>query len=31
LDNEIVAHCRGPYCVLSFETVAALRKHGLTV
>ena len=28
---EIVAYCRGPYCVLSFEAVAALRAHGFTV
>ena len=27
--SEIVAYCRGPWCVLSFEAVAALRKHGL--
>ena len=27
--KEIVAYCRGPFCVLSFEAVAALRKHGL--
>jgi rhodanese-related sulfurtransferase/predicted transcriptional regulator len=26
--QEIVAYCRGPYCVLSFEAVAALRKQG---
>jgi rhodanese-related sulfurtransferase/DNA-binding transcriptional ArsR family regulator len=26
--QEIVAYCRGPYCVLSFEAVAALRKRG---
>lgn len=26
--KEIVAYCRGPYCVLSFETVAILRKKG---
>jgi ArsR family transcriptional regulator len=26
--REIVAYCRGPYCVLSFEAVAALRKKG---
>lgn len=26
--KEIVAYCRGPYCVLSFETVALLRKKG---
>jgi rhodanese-related sulfurtransferase/DNA-binding transcriptional ArsR family regulator len=25
---EIVAYCRGPYCVLSFEAVALLRTHG---
>lgn len=25
---EIVAYCRGSYCVLSFETVALLRKKG---
>ncbi|NJO33850.1 MAG: metalloregulator ArsR/SmtB family transcription factor [Rhodospirillales bacterium] len=25
---EIVAYCRGPYCVLSFEAVAQLRKLG---
>lgn len=27
--KEVVAYCRGPYCVLSFEAVAALRKHGI--
>ena len=26
--TEIVAYCRGPYCVLSFEAVAQLRKSG---
>jgi rhodanese-related sulfurtransferase len=26
--SEIVAYCRGPYCVLSYEAVAALRKRG---
>jgi rhodanese-related sulfurtransferase len=25
---EIIAYCRGPYCVLSFEAVAALRAKG---
>ena len=30
-DQEIVAHCRGPYCVLSFEAVATLRAHGFRV
>ena len=28
IDREIVAYCRGPYCVLSFEAVAALRQRG---
>ncbi len=26
--REIVAYCRGAYCVLSFEAVALLRQHG---
>jgi rhodanese-related sulfurtransferase len=26
--QEIVAYCRGPYCLLSFEAVAALRARG---
>ncbi|MDE3114975.1 MAG: ArsR family transcriptional regulator [Pseudomonadota bacterium] len=26
--REIVAYCRGPYCVLAFEAVSLLRKHG---
>lgn len=30
-DREVVAYCRGPYCVLSFETVAVLRARGFTV
>jgi ArsR family transcriptional regulator len=30
-DTEIVAYCRGPYCVLSFEAVAALRARGFRV
>jgi ArsR family transcriptional regulator len=30
-DREIVAYCRGPYCVLSFEVVAALRSRGYNV
>jgi ArsR family transcriptional regulator len=30
-DHLIVAYCRGPYCVLSFEAVAALRARGFTV
>ena len=26
--QEIIAYCRGPYCVLSYEAVAALRRLG---
>lgn len=29
--REIVAYCRGPYCVLSFEAVALLRDKGFRV
>src|SRR6266705_605329 len=29
--QEIVAYCRGPYCVLSYEAVAALRAWGFKV
>lgn len=29
-DREIVAYCRGPYCVMSLEVVEALRKQGFT-
>lgn len=25
---EVVAYCRGPYCILAYEAVAALRKKG---
>jgi len=28
-DAEIVAYCRGPYCIYAHQAVAALRKHGL--
>ena len=27
-DREIVAYCRGPYCVMAVEAVARLRKQG---
>jgi rhodanese-related sulfurtransferase/DNA-binding transcriptional ArsR family regulator len=27
-DREIVAYCRGPYCLLAFEAVAELRRRG---
>jgi rhodanese-related sulfurtransferase len=30
-DGEIVAYCRGPWCVLSFEAVAVLRQRGYRV
>ena len=26
--QEIIAYCRGEYCVLAFEAVATLRKNG---
>lgn len=26
--KEVVAYCRGPYCLMSFEAVDALRKRG---
>ncbi len=26
--QEIIAYCRGPYCVLAFEAIASLRKNG---
>ena len=28
-DKEVVAYCRGPYCVFSDEAVALLRSHGI--
>lgn len=27
-DTEVVAYCRGPYCVLAFDAVARLRQEG---
>lgn len=27
-NQEVVAYCRGPYCMLAFEAVEALRKKG---
>lgn len=30
-EGEIVAYCRGPYCVMSFEAVAQLRQLGYRV
>lgn len=29
-EKEVVAYCRGPYCVLSFEAVSLLRARGLS-
>jgi ArsR family transcriptional regulator len=29
--REIVAYCRGPYCVLAFEAVALLRRRGFEI
>jgi ArsR family transcriptional regulator len=31
VDREVVAYCRGPWCVLSFEAVAVLRQRGYQV
>jgi len=28
LDREVVAYCRGPYCVLAYDAVARLRSKG---
>lgn len=30
-DKEVIAYCRGAYCVLSFEAVADLRRKGYQV
>jgi ArsR family transcriptional regulator len=30
-EQEVVAYCRGPYCVLSYEAVAMLRARGFKV
>lgn len=27
-EREVIAYCRGPYCVLSFDAVAELRRRG---
>lgn len=29
--HEIIAYCRGPYCVMSFDAVTALREQGYRV
>ena len=29
-NEEVVAYCRGPYCLMSFEAVDLLRRRGLT-
>jgi len=28
--KEVVAYCRGPYCMLSVDAVEALRAHGIS-
>jgi len=28
MDQEIVAYCRGPYCILAVEAVKKLRARG---
>ena len=30
-DREVIAYCRGPYCILAFEAVAGLRARGYSV
>lgn len=30
-EKEIIAYCRGAYCILSFEAIALLRKKGFKV
>lgn len=30
-NREVIAYCRGPFCVLSFDAVAALRARGYRV
>jgi rhodanese-related sulfurtransferase len=29
-DGEVIAYCRGPYCLLAFEAVNRLRDRGIT-
>jgi rhodanese-related sulfurtransferase/predicted transcriptional regulator len=29
-DKEVIAYCRGPYCVLAFDAVARLRRKGIS-
>jgi rhodanese-related sulfurtransferase len=29
-DRQVVAYCRGPYCVMSFDAMALLRARGFT-
>jgi len=31
VDREVIAYCRGPYCVLSFEAASLLRARGYSV
>lgn len=29
-DREVIAYCRGPYCLFSLEAVDVLRRHGVS-
>ncbi len=29
VQNEVIAYCRGPYCMMSFEAVQRLRAQGI--
>jgi rhodanese-related sulfurtransferase len=29
-EREVIAYCRGPYCVLAYDAVAKLRRQGFT-
>jgi rhodanese-related sulfurtransferase len=29
-DQEVIAYCRGEYCVLAYEAVALLNRSGFT-
>lgn len=29
IGTEVVAYCRGPYCIYAHQAVTALRRHGL--
>lgn len=27
-DREVIAYCRGPYCVMALDAIGVLRKNG---